>query len=118
VGRSPFYDPKTSAMYNNITEANFQFPGHVSKSFINLVSNFLRPRIDQRVGCMNGGASDIKVHEWNEGVQWERIYERALPAPIEPNVSGPDDSRFFDRYTEQPLVISHSNEFASQFDQF
>merc|ERR1719261_2218792 len=54
----------------------------------------------KRYGCLKNGAEDIKKHKWYKGIDWDVVYNRALPPPFVPNVKSMDDTSMFDRYPE------------------
>lgn len=41
-GRSPFFDPRTIAMYERISAGSFRFPPGLSPAYVNLVSHILQ----------------------------------------------------------------------------
>jgi serine/threonine protein kinase len=117
-GRSPFYDPRTIAMYERISAGVFRFPPALSQSYMNLVSNILSVKVDARLGCLKSGAKDIRAHEWFDGFDWIAVYEGAMVPPMQPVLAGSDDSRYFDKYEEKPIVIAAKPEFEAEFRDF
>ncbi|CAG0914624.1 unnamed protein product [Notodromas monacha] len=108
----------TVVMYEKIASGNFRFPPGLSDTYVNIVSNFLQVKVDKRLGCLQHGARDVKMHEWLYGFNWILLNEGNMAAPLEPVLSGPDDSRYFERYDETPVTIAAYPEYAADFADF
>jgi hypothetical protein len=55
------------------------------------------------LGNLRGGALDIKNHQWFEGVDWQAVERRIIPAPIIPRIKSHSDSQNFERYPTVPI---------------
>jgi len=67
-----------------------------------IVSKLCTVAPSRRLGNLRGGASDVKAHPWFKGIDWHKMYNRQLEAPIRPHVSSPTDTRNFEEYDDEP----------------
>ena len=77
----------------------------------------------KRLGNLSGGAADVKAHPWFKGIDWEKMYNRQLEAPIKPHVSSATDTRNFEDYEEEPTrrtvyTSEMRKKYESSFDCF
>ena len=54
----------------------------------------------KRLGALKRGVQDIKKHKFFQGVDWDVLVSRKIPAPIPVQLGAAGDSRYFDRYPE------------------
>jgi len=73
AGYPPFYDSNPYEVYRKITIGYFEFPAHFSINARKLVTGLLEQDISKRLGCMKGGASELKQHIWFRGVDWNMV---------------------------------------------
>jgi hypothetical protein len=52
---------------------------------------------------VRNGAQDVKNHQWFEGVDWNAVERRLIPAPIVPRIKSTSDSQNFERYPSIPI---------------
>jgi len=72
---------------------------------------------NKRLGNLSGGASDVKAHPWFKDIDWEKMYNRQLEAPIKPHVSSSTDTRNFEEYDEEPQRrVVYSNDMRKKYD--
>lgn len=50
----------------------------------------------RRLGCTQGGVSEVKRHAWFAGFDWDALAARKMRAPFVPRVAGADDASNFD----------------------
>ena len=55
---------------------------------------------EERLGFT--GPDDIRAHPWFEGLDWDALEARAVPAPITPALASPVDASNFDEFSEPP----------------
>lgn len=51
---------------------------------------------NRRLGCMQGGISEVKSHPWFAGFDWDALAQRKMKAPYVPKVSSPEDASNFE----------------------
>jgi hypothetical protein len=54
----------------------------------------------RRLGCLRGGAEDIKQHRFFRAIDFPGLVAKRVQAPWRPTLSGPLDTSYFDQYDE------------------
>lgn len=65
-----------------------------------LISCLLVKDATKRLGCLRGGAGDVKGHRFFRGLDWEALTRKAVRPPWVPPLRGPTDTSCFDEYDE------------------
>ena len=60
---------------------------HFDVNAKDLVRRLLTADKTKRIGCLRGGAEDIKAHKWFERLSWDAVLRCTLPVPFTPKVS-------------------------------
>ncbi|KAJ3039406.1 hypothetical protein HDV00_012283 [Rhizophlyctis rosea] len=114
----PFYAESMAETYGKIMdhEKHFAFPDdcEASEDAQDLMRRLICKKED-RLG--RNGADEIKKHKWFDGFNWSNA--RKSPPPFVPELSGPDDTRYFeDEENEMKKVakkaLPKTREFAGQ----
>ncbi|KAL9645259.1 hypothetical protein ABK040_002459 [Willaertia magna] len=104
VGYPPFHDEERNEnpmkLCTKILTDKVQYPNFLDPAAIDLIEQLLNKDKVKRLGCLKGGAKDIKNHVWFRGVDWSVLEVRGYPAPIPIKVSSEGDSRYFESYQE------------------
>ncbi|KAJ1637387.1 kinase-like domain-containing protein [Pavlovales sp. CCMP2436] len=110
AGRSPFSAEAPMQVYRNILGSNLPpFPpaaaadgGRPSAEEVaahgaacRFVGALLTHRPSQRLGNLDGGADDVKAHEWFVGLDWKALEAGQIVPPWAPTLAGPADTRYF-----------------------
>ena len=116
-GQPPFVDDDPMGIYQQIVAGKVAYPRHFDRFAKKMIKNLLLADLTKRLGCMKGGADDIKRHKWFQGIDWQLLYERKLITAIVPRVANATDTSNFDPYpdsTEEPAapVFSGPDPFA------
>jgi hypothetical protein len=62
-----------------------------------LVSSLLRSKPMERLGCLSGGALDVRRHAFFVGaLDWAQLYAMQLEAPYVPQIRSETDTSKFD----------------------
>lgn len=69
-----------------------------------LIQRLLVKDVTKRLGCLRGGASDVKAHRFFRTIDWDALYRKAVPAPWRPVVRSLVDTSNFDQYDEDDRV--------------
>eukprot|EP00743_Colponemidia_sp_Colp-15_P007738 GILK01008380.1.p1 GENE.GILK01008380.1~~GILK01008380.1.p1 ORF type:complete len:843 (-),score=95.85 GILK01008380.1:168-2696(-) len=108
VGYTPFRgkeDDGQVALCRRILAGKYSFPPTVADPVIrDLVQRLLHPDPSRRLGCLKGGAEDVKRHPWFRSLDWQELVQQRLPAPYRPMIKDPLDTSNFDIYTEEDFV--------------
>ena len=67
-----------------------------------LIKGLLTCDHTKRLGTLKRGVQDILKHKYYQGIDWNVLLEKKIPAPIPVRVGKDGDSRYFDRYPESP----------------
>jgi protein kinase A len=82
AGYPPFCDDDPLSTYNRILRGALAFPSHISPHARDLIRRLLQADLSKRLGCLAGGAGDVKTHPWFRSVNWAAVKARRVPAPI------------------------------------
>lgn len=120
VGKPPFYDDDPMKIYRNVMDGVVDYPDYLDSRAKDLIKKLLTHDRSKRYGCLKHGAEDIKRHKFFRNISWLDCYEKRLPAPYIPNVSGPDDVGMFDDYPEDdeeedPGISRKAQEYFADF---
>ena len=61
-----------------------------------LIAGFLDQNISKRLGCLRGGAEDIKRMDWFRGVDWGIVTQKRIQPPWIPELTSENDFQYFD----------------------
>ncbi|GAA6063530.1 hypothetical protein JCM10212_006703 [Sporobolomyces blumeae] len=98
AGYPPFFADNPLEIYEKILTGKFQGPNHVDPVAKDLIRRLLTADLTKRLGNLSGGAEDVKMHRWFEGVDWEAVRRKEIRAPIIPLTHIPGDSSNFERF--------------------
>lgn len=113
-GFPPFYDKTPFGTYEKILQANIVFPKHVDACSRDLIQSLLNRDVTKRLGNLSGGANDVIRHPWFEGVDWQALLAKRIPAPIVPVQTHAGDSANFQKYdafdiAKMPALQKHTS---------
>jgi protein kinase X len=106
VGYPPFIGKDTMSTYQKIVAGKYSFPRNVDAAGKLLIKNLLQADLTKRFGNLRNGIDDIKNSSWFEGMDWEALFERTLPAPFIPQVTGSTDTSNFEEYPETTETVA------------
>ena len=66
-------------------------PGSCSPEAADLLSKLLKHEPDERIGCWEGGALDVKQHPFFRGIDWDALLAQEVVPPFIPPTRGLDD---------------------------
>lgn len=99
-GYSPFADHEANeqvTIYKNILRGTLRFPSALKDlPAKDIVKKLLTANPSQRLGCLKGGASDVRHHEFFRKVDWVALLQRRVPPPIKPVLKSPTDTSCFE----------------------
>eukprot|EP00736_Rhodelphis_marinus_P009065 Rmarinus@m.8431 len=85
-GEPPFNGDNRVALYGQICRGEYEIPPEAPPEAADLIRRLLTVDVTRRLGCMHGGATDIKKHPFFRGMDWEAMYNRAIPVPHVPSL--------------------------------
>lgn len=102
VGYPPFFDDEPVKIYERILSGKVLFPRWVDSKAKDLIKGLLQLDQTKRLGSSTQGAREIKEHRYFEGVDWEVVLAKQVPAPIPVRLRQEGDTHYFDKYQESP----------------
>lgn len=76
----------------------------------NVILQLLVKDVSKRLGCMRGGAGDVKAHPFFRAVDWERLRRREVAPPWRPRIANALDTSNFDDYDETDKVAPYTGD--------
>lgn len=83
----PFYDANPYDIYRRIAIGCYEFPANVSMAGRQLIAGLLEQDLSKRLGCLSGGAEDIKNNPWFQGVDWTIVLQKRIQPPWMPELT-------------------------------
>jgi len=106
---TPFVHEDQLKMYDRIVRGNLRFPSSFSSEAKDLITRFLTHKPTSRLGVIKGGANLIKKHPYFDGMNWEELGNKKLPAPHIPKIKNPTDVSNF-QCNEKFKVIPYKDD--------
>jgi len=117
-GYPPFFADQPIQTYEKIVAGKARYPASITPELKDLLKNLLQVDITNRYGNLKNGVEDVKGHKWFASTDWVATLGRKVEAPFIPECSGLDDASNFDKYPEEPIRISQTDEFTEEFIDF
>jgi CRP-like cAMP-binding protein len=112
-GSSPFADESNDQMRicKKIVKGRYTFPTWMrDRDAKDIINKLLTQKVTSRLGCKRGGISDIKLHKWFRGVDWDALTAKRIAAPWVPPLKDPFDTSHFDPYEEDEEIEPYSDD--------
>ena len=61
-----------------------------------LIQGLCAVKVEQRLSCLHGNASDVMAHPWFEGCDWDGLINLTQEPPWRPRLAAYDDTQYFD----------------------
>jgi protein-serine/threonine kinase len=107
TGLPPFYTKDRDKLFERIKRADITFPAYVTDPSKNVLKRLLDKSPAKRLGSGDSGGEEIKQNTFFAGVDWEAVLKKEITPPFKPDVSGPGDTKYFDKeFTSMPAVNS------------
>ena len=75
-----------------------------------VVQRLLTKDVARRLGCLRGGASDIRAHRFFRPINFDDLHSKSIPAPWLPKISSMLDTSHFDEYVEDDRVEEYRDD--------
>ncbi|CAG9324813.1 SGK2_2 [Blepharisma stoltei] len=103
AGEPPFYAENRVELYKMILNT----PVRMKSRFSAQVTDLLRKLIEIEVSLRLSNVKEIKKHPFFQGIDWDALSKKGMPAPFKPKIMSPLDTRNFDsEFTNEPPVDS------------
>ncbi|KAJ6255356.1 non-specific serine/threonine protein kinase [Anaeramoeba flamelloides] len=111
VGIPPFFSQDRQELYKKILYAELKLPFFLRDDAKDLITKLLNRDKENRFGA--NGAEEIKNHEFFEGVDWDKLYNKEYKPEFIPKIKEIDDiTNFDDEFTNEEAVDSLPQESA------
>lgn len=117
-GKPPFASEEPMKIFEKIMNARVKYPNTFNPVLKDCVRNLLIPDSQKRLGSTKEGSDGVKMHEWFKVIDWQKLFDRKIPAPYVPEIKGIDDTSNFEEYDEPPLLELPEEIYAEQFKDF
>merc|ERR1719394_434795 len=116
TGNPPFVDENPLRIYQKILDAKVAYPPELPQKAKAFISKLLTPNLSRRLGNLKGGAMDVMMDPFFNGVSWRQVLEKQVRAPYIPHVENDHDTQHFD--DDWPEDSDTENEEPLQNDPF
>lgn len=117
-GYPPFYDASHIGIYEKILAGKIKFSSHIEPTAVDLIQKLLTPDITRRLGNLQRGALDVKLHPWFLHCEWHALLAKTTAVPIKPVCKHAGDTRNFESYEEPRRAAMQSMLAERQGDDF
>merc|ERR1719394_213334 len=100
TGNPPFVDENPLRIYQKILDAKVAYPPELPQKAKAFISKLLTPNLSRRLGNLKGGAMDVMMDPFFNGVSWRQVLQKKVRAPYIPRVENDYDTQHFDEYAE------------------
>ncbi|KAF5272341.1 hypothetical protein FQR65_LT17461 [Abscondita terminalis] len=105
----PFYNKNYEILITLITIKPVEFPGFISTTAKDLISDLLIKNPLKRLGAGPTDAEEIKTHAFFKDLDWAAVEQRKIQPPFVPQLRNATDTKYFDQdFTSQPVYLSKS----------
>mmetsp|Transcript_10064 Transcript_10064/g.17688 ORF Transcript_10064/g.17688 Transcript_10064/m.17688 type:complete len:337 (+) Transcript_10064:213-1223(+) len=119
AGQPPFVDDDPMGIYQQILAGSVSFPRYLDRNAKNLIKKLLVADLTKRFGCLKRGAADVMDHKWFSGLKFDDLLNKKITPPIQPQVSGSNDTSNFDPYPDtlnDPVPFTAGSDPFGTFD--
>ena len=108
TGLPPFYSPNMNIMYQKILSSEIKYPNYMSAEAQSLLAGLLNRDPEKRLGTTaEQDGDDVFAHPFFSGIDWDKLYKKAIPPPFVPTVRDITDLSNIDRaFTSERAVDS------------
>ena len=105
TGLPPFYGRDRERLFEKIRRGTLDYPKYLSPRAQLILRGLLTKDPTKRLGSGPNDAEDIKVQEFFEELDWEKLMNGEIPPPWDPQIDGSMDTSQFDpEFTSMPLI--------------
>eukprot|EP00928_Gymnodinium_smaydae_P063671 TRINITY_DN47180_c0_g1_i1.p1 TRINITY_DN47180_c0_g1~~TRINITY_DN47180_c0_g1_i1.p1 ORF type:complete len:866 (-),score=151.61 TRINITY_DN47180_c0_g1_i1:100-2649(-) len=115
AGRTPFASESSETIYSRIARGikAVAFPKRLAGPCENLVRAMCHHSPSERLAMRQGGAINVKRHQWLESIDWYAMERQAVAPPYVPQVASAKDLANFPQHAEQvrrPPRVSYKDD--------
>lgn len=110
TGSLPYYQGNWDEMFaKRVTGDYLSFPPWVPEQARNMCNRLLEKNPQTRLGSRKG-AREVKEHPWVRDMDWEKLFRKKIPPPIDPSKNAVN---FSPEFTEKPVPKTLPDESAA-----
>ncbi|CAG8550538.1 3664_t:CDS:2 [Diversispora eburnea] len=114
LGTPPFCGDSVFETYNLIIKGSLKFPKNFNRDAKIIIKKLLRVNETKRLN----NAQDIREEKFFNGIDWDKIYNKEIEAPIRPSVQNSGDTKNYGKYSEEEEVLDSTEEYNDLFEDF
>jgi len=103
-GTTPFIANDPMDGYRKIIKCRVLWPPNMASLTKDFIDRLLCVDPTHRLGCLKGGSADVRRHPWFQGISFNKLEDKAIPAPYVPKIKSPTDDSNFDKYEDEGKV--------------
>lgn len=100
VGYPPFFDHNPYKIYKKVVQGEYLVPEVVGNDAKDLIAKLLVGNPDNRLGIRGG--LEVRAHAWFDGVEFDVVMKKEIPAPWVPSLKNSEDTSSFADYEDDP----------------
>jgi len=112
TGATPFVSNDPMDGYRKIIKCRVPWErakmGNPGKGDMGLCRDFIEKLLviepTKRNGCLKGGSSDVRKHQWFSGLDFKDLEAKKLDVPYKPKIKSKTDDSNFDSYTDEGKI--------------
>lgn len=118
-GQLPFYDRNHEKLFEMILKEDVRFPPDLGALAKNVLHQLLIKDPRFRLGGGEKDGADIMAHKFFSDINFEDLYNRKIPVPFKPNITGDLDTSNFDVMftSEKPQISPTEGSTLAKVDQ-
>jgi serine/threonine protein kinase len=108
VGYPPFFDHNPYKIYKKVVQGEYMIPETIGSDVADLIRKLLVGSPEARLGCR--GSQELKSHLWFDGVDFDMVLRKEIPAPWVPSLKSPEDTSSFADYPDDPAFFEAASQ--------
>uniref|UniRef100_A0A8R1DWL4 protein kinase C n=1 Tax=Caenorhabditis japonica TaxID=281687 RepID=A0A8R1DWL4_CAEJA len=112
VGEPPFSGDDEEEIFDSIISEDVRYPRYLSVESIAIMRRLLRKMPEKRLGYGDRDAEDIKIQRFFRHIswEWEKLLNREIRPPFQPQLRNPEDVSNFDlEFTQERARFSSAS---------
>jgi len=110
TGTTPFVSNDPMDGYRKIIKCKVPWPSQLTPYAKDFIDKLLCVDPTRRLGCLKGGARDVRAHSWFKVIDFKALEAKELPAPYVPKIKSVTDASNFDFYDQDEGKINYPEE--------
>mmetsp|Transcript_19941 Transcript_19941/g.51424 ORF Transcript_19941/g.51424 Transcript_19941/m.51424 type:complete len:269 (-) Transcript_19941:184-990(-) len=100
AGFPPFAGQDQMETYQKIMRGKVKYPPGMTSECRDAIGKLLAHNPTQRLGCLRGGARDVKQHDFFKPIDFRKLEAKQIAPPFVPKVKDEFDTSNYDKYPD------------------